>query len=287
MFYKLNNDLENLNNAGNSVGSEDISEKIYLVGTKQQAESSLSYSHDTVYIGDDGHVYSNGKQVINLSDEQALTNKTYEGFTLAKGCSKDVTDNSIPSAILNTDESILTGRSIYYGLPTINNNHDYTSETNIYAPTSVGTNGYLLQSSGVGEPKWFDPSKLDISGNSIFDNYAQKEYVIKAVMDAMKDIVQFDYEIVETLPETGVAGKLYLLLNSGTESNNLFDKYMWVEETSSFEILGANTTITNFVPIPVAEGNLAVIDENGKIADSGLKFKVEDGVLKIVYDDGN
>lgn len=104
-------------------------------------------------------------------------------------------------------------------------------------------------------------------------------------MDALKNVIQFDYEIVNSLPETGEKGKLYLLLNSGTESNNLFDKYMWVEETSSFEKFGANTTITNFVPLPtVSDGNFAVLDENGKLSDSGIKIeqinKLEKNTLK-------
>lgn len=201
----------------------------------------------------------------------------------------EVTDNIEPSPVSDEDPNIVTARTVYNALPTINNSHGYTSETTIYAPITKGNSKDILQSDGTDEPKWVKPSELQITedGKKLNEVYAQKEYVIKAVMDAMKDIVQFEYEIVNSLPATGEKGKLYLLLNSGTESNNLFDKYMWVEETSSFEKLGVNSSITNFIPVPVADGNLAVLDENGKISDSGLKFVIENGKLKLLYDDGN
>lgn len=198
----------------------------------------------------------------------------------------EVTDNIEPSPVSDEDTNIVTARTVYNTLPNINDSHGYTSETTLYAPITKGTNGNILQSDGTSEPKWVEPSELQFTpdGKKIEDIYAQKEEVIKVVMDALKDVIQFDYEIVNSLPATGEKGKLYLLLNSGTESNNLFDKYMWVEETSSFEKFGDNTTITNFVPIPIADGNLAVLDENGKLSDSGIKVdqinKLEENSFK-------
>lgn len=151
----------------------------------------------------------------------------------------EVTDNIEPSPVSDEDPNIVTARTVYNTLPNINDSHGYTSETTLYAPITKGNNGNILQSDGTSEPKWVKPSELQITtdGKKIEEVYAQKAEVVKVVMDALKDVIQFDYEIVNSLPETGEKGKLYLLLNSGTESNNLFDKYMWVEETSSFENL--------------------------------------------------
>lgn len=137
----------------NTAGSTNSSSKLFLVGATSQAANPQTYSHDTTYVGADGHLYSNSKQVVNLSDTQALTNKTYNGYTLAAACAKTVTDSSSASAI-GTGTSLVTERDVYYGLPTINGAHAYTSGTNIYAPTSVGTNGYVLKSSGSGAPSW-------------------------------------------------------------------------------------------------------------------------------------
>lgn len=67
----------------NTAGSTDSSAKLFLIGAISQAANPQTYSHDTAYVGTDGHLYSNSKQVVNLSDEQALTNKTLNGLLVA------------------------------------------------------------------------------------------------------------------------------------------------------------------------------------------------------------
>lgn len=47
----------------NTTGSTDTSSKIFLVGATSQAANPVTYSHDTVYVGTDGHLYSNGEKV--------------------------------------------------------------------------------------------------------------------------------------------------------------------------------------------------------------------------------
>lgn len=141
-------------------GSADTSNKIFLIGTTAQSSSGqTTYSHDTAYVGTDGHVYSNGIQTVNLSDAQALTNKTYEGYTLGKACSYSVADSSAAGAISSTGTDLVTERDVYYGLPTINNSHAYTSSTTIYAPTAGGTSGYVLVGAGTtSAPTWNAPA---------------------------------------------------------------------------------------------------------------------------------
>ena len=164
----------------NTAGSTNSSSKLFLIGATSQAANPQTYSHDTVYVGTNGHLYSNSKQVVNLSDSQALTNKTYNGYTLAAACAKAVTDSSSASAI-GTGASLVTERDVYYGLPTINGAHNYTSSTSIYAPTAVGTSGYILKSGGSGAPSWVAQSSLavgsatkatkDSDGNTINTTY--------------------------------------------------------------------------------------------------------------------
>ena len=95
----------------NSISSADTSGKIFLVGATSQGSNKATYSHDTVYAGEDGHVYSNNKQVVNLSDSQALTNKTYNGYTLGAACAKGV-DTSITSG----SASLITSGAVYTAL---------------------------------------------------------------------------------------------------------------------------------------------------------------------------
>ena len=65
--------------------------------------------------------------------------------------------DSQSAAAIGTGSTLVTERDIYYGLPKINNSHSYTSSTNIYAPTTGGTLGYMLIGNGVNSaPTWND-----------------------------------------------------------------------------------------------------------------------------------
>jgi hypothetical protein len=76
----------------NTTGSTQDTSKLFLVGAKSQAANPQTYSNSKVYISS-SHLYSNGVQVVNLSGSQALTHKTYEGYTLGAACAKGVVDN--------------------------------------------------------------------------------------------------------------------------------------------------------------------------------------------------
>ena len=107
-------------NTQSNTNSTDTSSKIYLVGATSQGTNKTTYSHNTVYVGTDGHVYSNSKQAVNLSDSQALTNKTYNGYTLAAACAKGVdTTVTSGSANLPTSGAVYTAiANSAYTLPT-------------------------------------------------------------------------------------------------------------------------------------------------------------------------
>lgn len=66
----------------NTAGSTNTSSKIFLVGATSQAANPVTYSHDTAYVGTDGHLYSNSRQVVNVSNTQTLTNKTLTSPTI-------------------------------------------------------------------------------------------------------------------------------------------------------------------------------------------------------------
>ena len=52
-------------NTKNTTGSTNTSSKIFLVGATSQASNPITYSHDTVYVGTDGCLYSNSKRVVS------------------------------------------------------------------------------------------------------------------------------------------------------------------------------------------------------------------------------
>ena len=98
-------------NTQSNTNSTNTDKKIFLVGATAQGSNKTTYSHDTVYAGTDGHVYSNSKQVVNLSDSQALTNKTYNGYTLGAACAKGV-DTTATSGSAN----LITSGAMYTAL---------------------------------------------------------------------------------------------------------------------------------------------------------------------------
>lgn len=80
---------------------------------------------------------------------------------------KSIQDSSSAGTLSSSRTGLCTERDIYYGLPTINGSHSYTSNTNIYAPTSVGTKGYVLVSNGSGAPSWNAVSALSSTTSSV------------------------------------------------------------------------------------------------------------------------
>lgn len=111
----------------NTAGSTNTSSKIFLIGATSQASNPQTYSHDTVYVGTDGHLYSNDIQTVNLSGSQALTNKTYNGYTLGAACAKGV-DTEATSGSAN----LITSGAMYTALKdkaSSNHSHNYAGSS--------------------------------------------------------------------------------------------------------------------------------------------------------------
>lgn len=85
----------------NTTGTTNTTSKIYLAGATEQSANPQTYSNVNCYASG-GKLYSNAKEVVNLSDTQALTNKTYNGYTLAAASAKAV-DTSISAASTSTN----------------------------------------------------------------------------------------------------------------------------------------------------------------------------------------
>lgn len=106
------------NDTKNTAGTTNTTSKIYLAGATSQANNPQTYSNVNCYASD-GKLYSNAKEVVTLSDTQALTNKTYNGYTLAAAAAKGV-DTSI------TDTSTSTNLPTTAAVVTYVNNHTPT-----------------------------------------------------------------------------------------------------------------------------------------------------------------
>ena len=145
----------------NTAGStNDTSTALFLVGAAAQSTYAQTYSNQYVYING-GKIYqSNGAgtpaavQVVDVSSTQALTNKTYEGYTLGTACAATVAssvalDGTIPTG--NAVTSYVNGR-----ISSVQNDIATKLSNAVVAPdyddtsTSYAANDYCMYDDGNG-----------------------------------------------------------------------------------------------------------------------------------------
>ena len=78
--------------------------------------------------------------------------------------------------------------------------------------------------------------------NSLNTRLSTAEGDISDIQDILDNLVGFEVQVVQSLPQTGQNGVIYLMLSSSQGTQDIYDEYVWVDSTSSFEKLG-NTAI--------------------------------------------
>ena len=105
-------------------------------------------------------VTSSIQNQLNGKAASSHTHTTAQVSGLGAAATKAVTDSTSAAAI-GTGSNLVTERDVYYGLPKINNGHSYTSNTNIFAPTTGGSSGQVLRSNGsTATPTWANAADL-------------------------------------------------------------------------------------------------------------------------------
>ena len=103
----------------------------------------------------------------------------------------------------------------------------------------------------------FAAKSTTLAGYGITDSMTASE-VNTAIQTALGSITGVSYQIVETLPQTGAAGVIYLVSNSGTGAN-VYDEYIYTN--GAFEKIGStDTDLSGYVQ----ESDLVTIT-NGEI----------------------
>lgn len=76
----------------------------------------------------------------------------------------------------------------------------------------------------------------DLTNDSDFQTGTE----VQATIDnALADITSFDFEVVQSLPQTGEKGVIYLVANSGS-GQNVYDEYIWIDgNPGSYEKIGS------------------------------------------------
>lgn len=131
-------------------------------------ETATSKNHiklfQDTYINKAGDSSISGSLIPKANNAINLGSSTYKwaniyatkvnGYTLNAASAKGVKDATAATALTSSGTNLVTERAVFYGLAKINN-ASQTSNVNIYAPTSAGTAGYILKSSGgTAAPVW-------------------------------------------------------------------------------------------------------------------------------------
>ena len=77
----------------------------------------------------------------------------------------------------------------------------------------------------------------DSEARTMLSNVYTKSETDTAIAEAIGTITGLSFEVVQTLPQTGQAGVIYLIANGGS-GQNIYDEYVWLAASSRFEKIG-------------------------------------------------
>lgn len=73
-------------------------------------------------------------------------------------------------------------------------------------------------------------------------NYQTSTQVQSAINSALSGVTSIDLQVVASLPATGKKGVIYLVTHTHTDTGDIYDEFVWVESTKTFEKIG-NTDV--------------------------------------------
>lgn len=159
---------------------------------------------------------------IALEVPTATSDLTNDGDGESPFATEDYVDENggkIDKIKVNGVEQTITNKEVNLTVPTkvsdLTNDSNFQDETDV---TSAITNA--LANNG--------------------DPYMPESDIQQLIDDELAGITGIEFEVVQTLPQTGVKGTIYLVHKSGTTSD-IYDEYIWVEptgQTAHFEKIG-------------------------------------------------
>lgn len=216
--------------------SDQVQYLVNLIFTKLKS-SPLATDTDTTYTltqdSTDGHKLtftgSDGKTVTvtipNKDTTYSVATTTAAGLMsaamlsklngIAEGADKTTVDTTMSSTSTNPVQNKVVQTAL-------------NAKANLASPTFTGTPSAPTAASGT-------------NTTQIATTAFVKTAVSGAIADAVADITQFKFSVVESLPTTGVVGTIYLIKHSHTTSDG-YDEYIWLGDSLKYEKLG-NTDV--------------------------------------------
>lgn len=105
-----------------------------------------------------------------------------------------------------------------------------------YPKCKLSENSELTKKAPIASPSFTGTPKVPTaSAGTNNTQAASTAFVTSAISTAMAGITKLDFQVVQTLPSTGVKGTFYLIANSG-RGQNVYDEYLWIN--NKYEKLG-------------------------------------------------
>lgn len=180
-------------------------------------------------------------EISGESTASALTSRAYIDVNIT---------NNIPVArTISTSNNFMTEAAIYAGLPTINNAHDYTSESTIFAPISRGTEYQILVASNSNAPVWTQAAFISSIVSSTLNAEALTTLILGNNVAKTSNGEHSEGKIILYSGGTGSHSLIGNIVSTVTEYEHKFlnaDGYI-VQLTSAAAVGGSNSGINQAV----------------------------------------
>ena len=195
------------------------------------------------YLDDNGLIYYHSKvkallnnKVDKVSGKGLSTNDytTTEKNKLS-GIASGAQVNVIETVKVNGTALTPTNKAVDVSVPIVDTALSTTSTNTIQnkiVKTALDAKAALASPTLTGTPK----APTATAGTNT-TQIATTAFVKTAVDNAIAGVTGISFEIVQTLPQTGATGTIYLVPNSGT-GQNIYDEYIWIASSSKFEKIG-------------------------------------------------
>lgn len=168
-----------------------------------------------------------GTGVVSFTKNQVILSDNTNGTTGLT--SRAYSDSTSAEALSSTSTNFVTERDVYFGLPTLNNAHNYTSSSTYYAPTTGGTAGHILIGAGATTaPAWY--------GGTVMSGSAAASW--KTAFNGTTDATATNAAAVTIAGGLGISKKLYvgdtatvpdLTIGSTNEYGDAYTPIYWHE----------------------------------------------------------